>query len=123
MKEFKAAVVDEQDMMVVVRFYAPWCRACKAATPAYNRLTSGYEQNYPGKVKFVDCPVTEDNKHLHKGLGIKTIPFAHIYHPEAGLVEQRKIGRKNFLEFERVLGSYREASCDVAADGCSSARP
>ena len=38
--------------------------------------------------KFVECPMTSVNTEVHKELGIQTIPFAHVYHPSAGLVEQ-----------------------------------
>ena len=118
--EYKSVVADETEKMVVVRFHAPWCRACKAATPAYLRLASEFASN---DIKFVDCPVTASNGELHRGLGIKTIPFAHIYHPETGLVEERKIGRKHFSKFEKVLSSYVEGKCDVLDDECSNPYP
>jgi len=56
--------------------------------------------------------LTHDNSMLHQGLGIPSLPFGHIYHPESGLVEERKIAKKNFKIFEDVLESYVNGSCE-----------
>jgi hypothetical protein len=48
---------------------------------------------------FLDVPVTETNANLHKGLGVETVPYSHIYHPELGLVEETKLSRETFSEF------------------------
>jgi hypothetical protein len=52
---------------------------------------------------FVDVPVLESNSNLHQGLGVESIPFGHIYHPEEGLVEEKKLSRKTFSEFEGLI--------------------
>ena len=85
-------------------------------TPSYNKFTRGFE----GKnIKFVDCPSTSVNVDLHAGLGIESIPFAHVYHPEAGLVEKRKLSRKHYSNFENVVKSYVEGSSLLMEDDCS----
>ena len=105
--EYKRVVAEERDRIVCVRFYATWCRACKAIAPAFQRLA----QQFP-TVKFVEVPLTDKNAVLHQGLGIPSLPFAHIYHPEAGLVEEQKIGKKVFANFrDVVLKSYVEGFC------------
>jgi hypothetical protein len=70
---------------------------------------------YPD-VKFVDVPVTNDNANLHQGLGVPSLPFGHIYHPSAGLVEELKLTRKFFPEYETSLHSYYVGSCDLPDD-------
>jgi hypothetical protein len=70
---------------------------------------------YPNVV-FVDVPVTNENANLHQGLGVTSLPFAHIYHPSAGLVEERRMTRKFFPEFESSLHSYIIGSCDIPDD-------
>mmetsp|Transcript_3557 Transcript_3557/g.6060 ORF Transcript_3557/g.6060 Transcript_3557/m.6060 type:complete len:220 (-) Transcript_3557:216-875(-) len=119
--EYKSAVADEKEKMVVVRFYAPWCQACKAATPSYMRLSSRFRG--AENIKFVDCPSTSTNSKLYQGLGVKTIPFAHVYHPDVGLVEERKIGKKYFSKFEKVLNSYVEGHCEISDDNCTDPYP
>jgi thiol-disulfide isomerase/thioredoxin len=109
-QEYKAVVADEKGQMVAVRFYAPWCKACKAVEQPFRKLC----RENPS-VKFVEVPLTKDNAFLHEGLGIPSLPYAHIYHPEAGLVEERGINKKQkkFAEFERVLMTYIEGECAV----------
>jgi thiol-disulfide isomerase/thioredoxin len=110
-QQYKDEVAAVKDQMVCVRFYAPWCRACRAVESSFRRLP----REFPG-VKFVECPVTKDNAYLHQGLGVPSLPFAHIYDPEAGLVEERKINKNVFGEFKDVLKTYVEGECPLTDD-------
>ena len=110
-EQYKREVVDEDDRIVCVRFYATWCRSCKAITPAFRKLPTIFPS-----VKFCEVPVTKGNAYLHQGLGIKSLPFAHIFHPEVGLVEELKIGKKNFKSFVQSLKSYVEGICDLPVE-------
>lgn len=107
--EYKQMVADEKEQLVCVRFYAPWCRACKAIENSYKQLARLYPD-----VKFVEVPLTQETALLHQGLGIPSLPFGHIYHPEVGLVEEQKISRKHFKAFrDNVLQSYVDGYCLV----------
>lgn len=86
-------------------------------TPSYFKLAQEIDES---NVKFVDCPMSSMSSEVHKELGIRTIPFAHVYHPEAGLVEQRRVPRKQLRNLEKVVQSYIGGACDVADDDCSS---
>lgn len=110
-QQYKTEVADVRDQMVCVRFYAPWCKSCKAIEASFRRLP----RDFPG-VKFVEVPVLKDNAYLHKGLGVPSLPFAHIYHPETGLVEERKINKNVFAEFKEVLRTYVGGECQVQYD-------
>jgi len=110
-QQYKTEVADVRDQMVCVRFYAPWCKSCKAIEASFRRLP----RDFPG-VKFVEVPVTKDNAYLHKGLGVPSLPFGHIYHPSAGLVEERKINKNVFAEFKQVLRTYAHGECPVNYD-------
>jgi len=106
LKDYKSVVGDETEKVVAVRFYATWCRACKAVAPLYYRMAA----RHPDTI-FVDVPVSDKNAPLHQGLGVPSLPFGHIYHPESGLVEELKLTRKHVPCFERRLDSYRTGSC------------
>lgn len=108
MEEFKAVVTDETEKIVVCKFYAPWCRACKSIAPSYSRIVKQFGD---ANIKFVDVPIDAVNNEVHRELGIKTYPLAQIYHPQAGLLEQRKIGRIHLPEFHQILRSYAEGFC------------
>lgn len=109
MEDYKTIVVDEQDTMVVVRFFAPWCRACKAVKPLFQQLAKEYSPS----VKFVEVPLTKHNAFLHEGLGVPSLPFAHIYHPDVGLVEEMSMNKRTFGEFRHSLETYIDGSCDL----------
>lgn len=108
-EEYKEVVADETERIVVVRFFAEWCKACKAVKPEYYRLAKKLAPD----VVFVEVPLTKDNAYLHQGLGVPTVPYGHIYHPEAGLVEEQSISKKNFRRFKKKLNSYIDRECDL----------
>lgn len=108
LQEYKNIVGGNTDKLVVVRFYAPWCKACKAIAPAFYRLAATYTNAI-----FIDVPVTPENANLHQGLGVTSLPFGHIYHPTGGLVEETKMSKKHFANFARVLKSYANGLCNV----------
>ena len=100
-----------------------WCKACKAIESSYHRLP----KEFPSSVKFVEVPLTKENAYLHKGLGVESLPFAHIYYNDnridnngnenrtssCRLVEELKIKKTRFSEFKRIIRSYVEKECKV----------
>lgn len=115
LEDYKTNVA-ESDRIVVVRFFAPWCKACRAMAPYFYRLA---ETN--PSLSFVEVPVSAKSAAIHQGLEVPSIPFGHIYHPTAGLVEEMKINRKVFSTFENKLRSYVIGLCELSGEGvCSS---
>jgi thiol-disulfide isomerase/thioredoxin len=128
LSDYKRVVVDEPSRLTVVRFAAPWCRACQAVQPHYVHLARLYAQNErqealdsnettlpsPMLVQFVECPVRKDTAVLHQGLGVPSVPFGHIYHPDVGLVEEVKLNKKSFATFKRLLETYVQGYCLVS---------
>uniref|UniRef100_A0A7R9VUF0 Thioredoxin domain-containing protein n=1 Tax=Pseudictyota dubia TaxID=2749911 RepID=A0A7R9VUF0_9STRA len=108
-QEYKTVVADENDRIVIVRFFAPWCKACRAAAPFFRKMAGDFSPD----VKFVELPLTKDNAYLHEGLGVPSVPFAHIYHPDVGLVEEMKMNKKDFPAVQKVLEDYLAGSCEV----------
>lgn len=107
--DYKLLVGDETDKIVVVRFFATWCKACQAIGPSFYRLAKQHKE-----LKFVEVPVTERNVELHQGLGVPSLPFAHIYHPNGGLVEEMRINKKYFKDFEITVQNYVNGACDLS---------
>ena len=110
LEDYKRVVVDERDSIVVVRFHAPWCKSCKSAFPLFRQMASDYRGR---PVKFVEVPLTRETAYIHEGLGVPSVPFGHIYHPDAGLVEEGKINRRDFGEFRLALDCYVRGCCDL----------
>lgn len=111
-EDYKTIVADERETMVVVRFFAPWCRACKAVEPLYKQLAHEYSPS----IKFVQVPLTKHNAYLHEGLGVPKLPYGHVYHPDVGLVEEMSMNKKTFHEFRHTLETYIDGSCDLPAE-------
>mmetsp|Transcript_27926 Transcript_27926/g.34470 ORF Transcript_27926/g.34470 Transcript_27926/m.34470 type:complete len:233 (-) Transcript_27926:102-800(-) len=111
--DYKNVVVDENEQIVVVRFFANWCRSCKATKPSFNKLVNTFSDS---SVKFVEVPLTKETAYLQEGLGVPSVPFAHIYHPYAGLVEEMKMSKPHLQDFSDRLKSYVVGSCDIPGD-------
>jgi len=109
LQDYKAIVTDERVKLVVVYFVASWCRSCKRMKPEFYKLA----RDLPEEIKFVEVPFTAETAFLCEGLGVPTVPYGHIYHPYAGLVEEQSVSKKNFKKFKLKLKSYIEGSCDI----------
>lgn len=112
LQDYKTVVGDERTKIVAVRFHAPYCKACRAMAPLFYHLANKFPN-----VKFVDVPVTEENINLHQGLGVPSLPFGHIYHPQGGLVEELRITRPHISAFANKLQSYVVGSCKLKEVG------
>lgn len=108
LEEYKEALDENSEKMVVVRFFATWCKACKAIQPSYYRMATLYPH-----ITFLEVPVTNSNANLHQGLEVPSLPYGHIYFPEAGLVEELKISKKYFRNLVRMVRWYDGGSCDL----------
>ncbi|KAL7559430.1 hypothetical protein ACA910_009990 [Epithemia clementina (nom. ined.)] len=111
LSEYKRVVGEELDRVVAVRFHAPYCRACRAVTPAFYKLAWSNPD-----VVFVDVPLTDTTAVIHQGLRVPSLPFAHIYYPKAGLVDESKLLRKNVSSFQERLHHYVQGYCSFVPD-------
>lgn len=102
---------DDNQKLVVACFYSPWCRACRALAPGFTALA---KRN--GGMTFIQVPATEKNANLHNGLGVPSVPYVQVYHPQAGLVESQKLIRFLLPGFQKVLKDYELGSCSLVHD-------
>jgi len=109
-QQYKHIVVDETDKIVVVRFWASWCKSCKASEPHFMKLVLKYREE---DVKFVGVPLTQETALLQNALSIPSIPYAHIYYPGCGLVEELKLSKPHIEDFDTILNSYIIGYCNL----------
>ena len=68
------------DALVVVDFYARWCGACRALYPKLCKLAAENPDAVFLKVEF------DDNKDMCRSMGVKVLPFFHVYRGKDGKV-------------------------------------
>mmetsp|Transcript_32950 Transcript_32950/g.72271 ORF Transcript_32950/g.72271 Transcript_32950/m.72271 type:complete len:254 (+) Transcript_32950:132-893(+) len=110
-QDYKTTVADEDEKITVVRFYAKWCRSCRASEPQFFKMVGDFADR---GVKFVQVPLKRENAYLHEGLGVPSVPYVHFYHPDGGLVEEMKMNKKKFAKVRKTLEQYVMGSCDLA---------
>eukprot|EP00565_Helicotheca_tamesis_P009488 CAMPEP_0185725284 /NCGR_PEP_ID=MMETSP1171-20130828/1577_1 /TAXON_ID=374046 /ORGANISM="Helicotheca tamensis, Strain CCMP826" /LENGTH=207 /DNA_ID=CAMNT_0028393367 /DNA_START=65 /DNA_END=688 /DNA_ORIENTATION=- len=117
-QEYKDLVVDEKERITVVRFYARWCKMCRASEPFFYKLAADFSVH---NVNFVEVPLNKHTAILHQALEVPSLPWTHIYHPEAGLVEERTVNKKHIDEVRKCLRCYVYGECDLADEPASCA--
>lgn len=100
-----------QNKISVVRWYATWCRSCRAVEPYFYGLQS--KLGNVNNIQYIDVAATKDGM-LHAGFNIPKVPYGHIYHPTFGLVEELRLTTKRIKDFELILRSYIDGYCDLS---------
>eukprot|EP00747_Dinoflagellata_sp_TGD_P167456 gnl/TRDRNA2_/TRDRNA2_191898_c0_seq1.p1 gnl/TRDRNA2_/TRDRNA2_191898_c0~~gnl/TRDRNA2_/TRDRNA2_191898_c0_seq1.p1 ORF type:complete len:280 (-),score=47.24 gnl/TRDRNA2_/TRDRNA2_191898_c0_seq1:165-1004(-) len=72
LNEFLSAQSCYPGRIIIFKFYAPWCRACKAMGAKLAKIAEEFPEARFFEVSF------DDNKDLIKSLGIKKLPFVEI---------------------------------------------
>ena len=100
-----------EDRYVVIKFYASWCRACKAMAPKYQRVTEEWQDNGSG-IEFYEI-LFDNNKKLCKQLGIKILPFMEIVAGSNGKVEGFTCGPS---KISRLQDKLERHGCSLVED-------
>jgi thiol-disulfide isomerase/thioredoxin len=107
--DYKSIVVEETQQLVIVFFHAVWCKSCRVTKPLFQKVC----QENSNQVKFVHVPLTKSTAYLQQGLGVPSVPYVHIYHPNTGLVEEMKLSKHYFQDFRNKLQTYVQGYCFV----------
>jgi len=104
----------EDRPIIVIQWHAKWCKACQAILPLYYKLARKYQEHEEQtRVKFVQIAVTDKNLNLHQEfVGLPSLPYAHIYHPSYGLVEELKVSKPRFRKFEQAIQRHTSGFCE-----------
>jgi len=98
-EEFDSTISSTDEYkMVVVRFYATWCKSCRAMQPLFRRLVYRHPD-----ILFVEVAVSDRTKFVIDDLGVEKLPFGHIYVPGIGLAERMSISKKNFPDLVAAM--------------------
>lgn len=89
------------DKLIVIKFFAPWCRACKGLEPKFLQIVK--DKKYGGlPILWADFSV-QHNKDYVKSLGILALPSMHFYAGSDGLIENFPCGPSKVPILKRKL--------------------
>jgi len=78
------------EKILIVKFFAPWCRACKGLAPKFLQVKND-ERYKTLPLMFADLNIV-DNREYVKALGVIALPNVQIYAGSDGLVENFPCG-------------------------------
>ena len=125
-------IVDTNDQLCIVRFSAPWCKACKATNVAWERMTtkltspniasSNNNTNICPPMRFYEVvigPAGSSSVALKDMLGVDHIPQGIIHHPSRGLFGRKvDLNRSNLsLLKKQLLESHSIDRIDILLRG------
>jgi thioredoxin 1 len=99
--------------VVCIKFYASWCRACKAMAPKFTKVAEDFPQIEFHEVLF------DNNKKLCKKLGIKVLPYMEIVAGFKGKTDGFTCGPSKISMLMAKLEDTSEAHCDVESIECT----
>jgi thioredoxin len=71
-----------ENAMVVIDFWAPWCGPCKGFAPVYEKVSEGHPDVVFGKVN------TDEEQELAGSFGIRSIPTLMVFRDKVILFQQ-----------------------------------
>jgi len=103
-QEFDSLFSDKKEMLIVIEFYAEFCKTCQAISSSYNRMAR--KDEYEQDVVFAKIPLTKETRLVFKELNVKSVPSCRVYKSHDCLLRENSIGtRTNFNAFEKTLKS------------------
>lgn len=102
------------DKLIVMKFYASYCRACKILEPKFLAVKNDRQlANLP--IVWAECVAKQSNKQFFRSLGILSLPTVHFYDGSnnGGLVENFPCGPANVPLLKKKLATFLNARVDA----------
>eukprot|EP00740_Mantoniella_antarctica_P024675 CAMPEP_0198701580 /NCGR_PEP_ID=MMETSP1468-20131203/387257_1 /TAXON_ID=1461545 /ORGANISM="Mantoniella sp, Strain CCMP1436" /LENGTH=168 /DNA_ID=CAMNT_0044459967 /DNA_START=4 /DNA_END=510 /DNA_ORIENTATION=+ len=91
-----------EDTLVVVDFYARWCGACRALHPKLCKIAASDAHS---NVIFLKVEF-DDNKEMCRNMGVKILPYFHMYKGKAGRVAEFSASLTKVARIRENLAEY-----------------
>jgi len=100
--EFQALLDSHQTQLIAVKFFATWCRSCKALAPKFQKLADAHRD-----IKFVEVNFDE-NRNLCRALGLLSLPTVQIYAGNHGRIDSFGCGPSKAQMLRDKVALYSE---------------
>jgi len=117
-EDYDTALQRSRENLVVIKYYASWCRACKALAPKVEKIA----RSNPG-VTFYEIEF-ESNKAMCKDIGIRVLPWIQFYQ-DGKVVESFSCGPSKSQQISKRLETYATGECELPEgdDGVDASDP
>ena len=108
-------ILQSSNQLTVVRFHAPFCKACKAMAPYLQRFAMQHIHD----INFVEVAVDTRNPEIvtmMKEFGITKVPYGLVYHPDMGIVQQANFNKRYFRNVSQMIETYVNGLCQLPQD-------
>lgn len=109
--EYLAAMAQNQDKLVVVKFFDQFCRACDEIRPRFEEMSRSQSSE---DAAFFELEFST-SKDLCKQLGIKRLPTVQIYDGSNGRVSDLPAGPSRFAQIEERFEELSSAKASEKA--------
>jgi thioredoxin 1 len=96
--------------LLCIKFYASWCKSCKAIAPKYTALADKYN----GQAHFyeIQFSTTKEMKDLFTELNVKKTPSVQFYRGDKGRLATIVCGPKRWTDVGEHLDMYLNDKMD-----------
>ncbi|KAL6210023.1 hypothetical protein ACLB2K_020961 [Fragaria x ananassa] len=109
-QEFVSALAEAGDRLVLVKFYAPWCRSCRALFPKLFKTAEDHPEILFLKVNF------DENKKLCEIMKVKILPYFHFYSASEGQLESFACSLASFQKIKDAIQLHNTTRCSIGSD-------
>ena len=103
--EHSALLEAHPEKLIVIKFFADHCQACKVLAPKYLAVKNDKQLNgLP--IAWAEFKSTRANKDFFRALGILSLPTVHFYDGSRGLVENFPCGPTRIPLLKKKLATF-----------------
>jgi len=111
-------VLAEDERLTIIKFHATWCKSCQKFGLKFRKLAYEYGDRIGengkvlerGQVRFAEVEFAA-NADLCRSLGVKRLPYIHMYRGSEGLLNEFACGPKHFhLVCEALIDYLKDNS-------------
>ena len=106
----------ESDKLVVIDFWAEWCKYCKLLDPVINRLIIFNQRYNKNKIEWYKVDVDKDRKFLNNFRPFRGLPVIAFY--RNGKEIDRLIGFQSFLTIQNKITTLLKEERKEKKDNC-----